>query len=203
MQVLWAAEGAVTQVRGKRTFAIYPAVSMHENAGGFSLFTSAAHTEPIMQIQTKSGDLVCMTSAELGASEKSMKRNLSLLEKIKTIAISEKTVCYDYNGVIFPMVDLDQEVDISWLKGMLVTPDFYIAQALQQTKFKMNEKGAHVKSAVALGLECTACPEKSMRLPLVIDTPFYLWIERPGVTDPIFAAYVTEENWKDPKSLEL
>ena len=61
-----------------------------------------------------------------------------------------------YRSVLFPMVDYDEHVDISWLIGMrtfdVSNSEFGISQALQQTKFKMNQLGARVKSAVAFGI---------------------------------------------------
>ena len=38
---------------------------------------------------------------------------------------------------------------------------------------------------------------------IIIDRPFYLWIERPGMSVPICSLYLTEEHWKDPGDLDL
>ena len=72
-----------------------------------------------------------------------------------------------------------------------------ISQALQQTKFKMNQFGARVKSAVAIAVSRAM----SREVGLDIDQPFYLWIERDGVTVPVMYAYLDQEDWKDPGNL--
>jgi hypothetical protein len=76
--------------------------------------------------------------------------------------------------------------------------NFYIGQALQQTKFRMNEKGAKVESAVAMSLNRGMAVEPE---PYVIDRPFVLWIERPGMAIPFFAAVLCEDVWREPKEL--
>jgi serine protease inhibitor len=105
------------------------------------------------------------------------------------------------------MIDLNETVDIGWLKEMLTVDEigdsWKISQALQQTKFKMNETGAHVKSAVAIGVMRCVSFGRPPELHLVIDKPFLLWIAREGTSLPIFAAYLDEDVWKDPKNLTL
>lgn len=193
VMVEWLHEGFATSVAvgGKE----YPAVSIEE---GFIIQVSSRHEHPVVAIQTKSGDTLYITVADKLRSE------FELLEYVEKIQATLRE--YDpnkdgyatflehhrYNKIIFPMVNLDREEDISWLLGMNKGL-WNIGQALQQTKFKMNEKGARVESAVALGVN--TCP---MPWPLTIDKPFFLWISRPGCTAPIFAGYITETEWKKP-----
>jgi len=33
---------------------------------------------------------------------------------------------------------------------------------------------------------------------LIIDKPFLVVFERPGLPQPLFTAYVTQDSWKDP-----
>jgi hypothetical protein len=99
-----------------------------------------------------------------------------------------------YSDAIVPMVDIDQEVDISWLVGMRMSDSMKISQARQQTKFQMNEKGAKVQSAA------TICIEKCFRpKEFKICDSFYLCIVRPGMKTPVFAAYIDKDSWKEPK----
>lgn len=112
-----------------------------------------------------------------------------------------------YQGVIFPKISLDQEPDISWLEGMW-TDGYYkgvsgpsiIEQALQQTKFKMNEIGARAESAMAMRVMTLGAPAPEPE-PYKIDRPFVCWIERKGISLPLFAAYIQYPDWKDPGSL--
>lgn len=112
-----------------------------------------------------------------------------------------------YQGVIFPKVSLDQEPDIGWLEGMW-TPGHYkgvsghsiIEQALQQTKFKMNETGARAESAVAIRIATLGAPAPEPE-PYRIDRPFVCWIEKEGISLPLFVAYIQYADWKEPGSL--
>ena len=108
----------------------------------------------------------------------------------------------DYDTVTFPMVDLACREDLSWLLGLELGDSsgqqWTVSQALQQTRFQMNEVGARVRSASAMAVMGAAMDKRD----LVIDRPFYLWIERPGVTQPVLDAYLAEGDWRDPGRLE-
>lgn len=162
---------------------------------------STKHPNPIAVLETKSGERVCLTVAEQELSGFELTNKCCELSK-------SKTQIHKYGDVIFPMVSLNQEVDISWLKNLWCIGNdspsgniAKVAQAFQQTKFRMNEIGARAESAVAIGMMRCA----SVRYPpppLVIDKPFLAWIERDNLSMPLFTAYVTEEDWKDPGTLK-
>jgi hypothetical protein len=111
---------------------------------------------------------------------------------------------YDFEGVMFPMVDLDHKADISALCGLATQGqdgrNWEVGQALQQNILKMNEKGVLAKSATAIMMRCTSF--RPPKPPLVIDGPFLVWFELPGMAEPLFTAFVTEDAFKDPGDLE-
>lgn len=74
-----------------------------------------------------------------------------------------------------------------------------IIQAIQQIKIKMNEKGARFQSTTAMGvmLMCANIPKPD----LIIREPFLVWVTRYDIEKPIMAAFITEENWKNPGNL--
>lgn len=193
VMINWLYQGEKSTINHAITQQEYPAVYIDT---GFAVYKSTAHQFPVVRIPTKTNDVVWMTIAD------KPRESFELVEHIQHIAhaIDYDEYPEDYSNIRFPMVDLDQEVDISWLMGMQF-PNYFIAQAKQQTKFKMNETGARVRSAVAIGIEKTCMPLP--RKKCIIDQPFYLWIERPGVKVPVFAGYISEENWKDPQNLDL
>jgi hypothetical protein len=86
----------------------------------------------VARIQTKSGDLVSMAHF---ANQKGLE-GFDLLELVDGLKC---TPSLDFEGVNFPMVDLDELPDISWLCGMHTVDEngdpWLIAQAKQQTKF--------------------------------------------------------------------
>jgi serine protease inhibitor len=66
----------------------------------------------------------------------------------------------------------------------------------------MNEKGAQAKAATALGLYMMAAPgSRPVTETLIVDKPFLVWIERPGVSMPIFADYMLKQYWSNPGEL--
>lgn len=202
--VEWIAEGKISSLYSNN--ATYPAVSMERYADvsgtmipTFGAYKSSQHPHPIAVVYTKNLDKVYMTIADQGLSQ------FELATRVNTIKGSmDTTHSLYYDELLFPMVDLDQEVSLAWLLNMETTSDegdrAYISQAAQQTKFKMNEKGARVKSAVAIAvnLECAF-----VNRVLTIDQPFFLWIERKGTDIPVLSAYINRENWKNPGNLDM
>jgi hypothetical protein len=194
--VEWTHEGVPTTLTSNNKE--YPAVLMEKNC--FEVLQCSTYEHPILKLTAKNGDAVYMTIAQ----DKSYValHGLYLFDYIDGLSKLPKTsVTSQYSQACFPMVDLDQKTDLSWLLrlGSLRITDnqvFQITQALQQTKFKMNEKGARAQSAVAIAFE-KSCNQKK----LSIDQPFYLWIERPGMKLPLFTACIDSTEWKTPAAL--
>lgn len=199
----WLVEGlAFSKLEYKKRE--YPAVTLEANMRNpqdprsvYECFGSRHHNFPIAMLNTKSDDCVYMTVAGKSYA------GFELMHRIDEVRNSLSRVG-QYDSLVFPMVNLDQEVDIGWLKGMWTMGagggQYEISQALQQTKFKMNQFGARVRSAVAIGVRAAGIREPLRYL--VIDQPFFLWITRPGVSTPILYAYIDEKDWKDPGNLE-
>ncbi len=130
--------------------------------------------------------------------------HLDLIDRTQVVrsAIAGNAQLNEHDGVIFPMVAMDHEVDISWLRGVNTTAadgePAWISQALQQTKFRMNERGARAESAVAMAVTRSISFDKLY----TIDRPFLVWIERECCSLPLFAARINPEDWKDPGSLD-
>lgn len=165
----------------------YPAVKAKK---GFKVFSSNKCEHPIVMLETLSSEKVFLTVADKEYE------HLDLLDRVKEIEYTRIITqdCIDhYEGVIFPMVDLDQDVDISWMVGARLS-EWFIERAEQKTRFKMNHVGAKVESAVRIDLlKCASANPY-----LVIDKPFFVWMMRPGLNDPLFVGYIDEEDWKDP-----
>jgi hypothetical protein len=110
-----------------------------------------------------------------------------------------------FGGLRFPMVDLNQQVDINWLKKMstyALGETWEISQAKQQTKLRMNHLGARAQSAVAIGGMMITSVRPPDPPDLVIDRPFMVWFERAGLNRPLFSGHITPDDWKEPADLE-
>ena len=191
VMVKWLHEGE----KGSITTAdknSYAAVAMND---GFNMYTAAGHQHPVISILTKGEDKVFMTIADEKCESFDL---LSRIGKIRKSLTKESEQRYD--EILFPMIDYDQKMTLDWLLGLAIGGK-EIDQALQQTKFKMNETGAHVKSAVAISMIETTCIRNKSTYS--VDKPFLVWIERPGVDAPVFTGYMDYNQWKDPKNLEL
>ena len=72
--------------------------------------------------------------------------NLDLIMKAAELSKNIQIAGYNFGGLRFPMVNINQQVDIGWLKGMQTVDkydlSYYISQALQQNKLRINEVGA-------------------------------------------------------------
>lgn len=102
---------------------------------------------------------------------------------------------FDYEGLVFPMIDLDVQPDISWLQGMATNAGmtgWCISQAKQQTKLRLNHIAARASSAVGMTMRSFSMPKP----PLVIDRPFLFFLTHKGVV--VFAAWLDKDCWKDP-----
>jgi len=188
------------KVAGKKaSFAInkqqYEAVRM--DADDIEIFENS-HGHPIVRLPTKSGDVVTMSVVDRVLSGFALKETAASFDACQTRS-------YAFSALKIPMIHLDQEEDISFFKKMKIQGtdtlgDAIIIQAFQQTRFRLNELGARAESAVAMGM--MRCSAASRPLPeLVIDRPFVISITRPGMVSPLFTAYVTEQDWKNPGSL--
>ncbi len=189
----WFRPGMKTTVRGQDG-NVYPAAHLGGKVSSF--YRAADHRYPVAQLQTASSDRVYMTRLDSAPAD------FELLNYAQQLSGSLQPI-YDYGGVVFPMVDLKQEVDISWLLNLKTTSakgePVEITQALQETHLAMNQEGARAKSAVALEMWVTST---SPEADLVIDGPFLVWFQRPGLTKPLFVGYITEEDWKNPGEIK-
>jgi len=192
--VKWFKPGNETTLKGLDR-QVYPAI--HQGIEVSSFYQSERHDYPIARLKTTSSDQVYITKLDNAPAD------FKLLHYTQELATSLKPIS-DYGGVTFPMVDLKQEVDISWLIDLATTSaqgePVKITQALQETHLAMNEQGARAKSGVAVAVAVAAAyhvptPE------LLIDGPFLIWFQRPGLSVPLFVGHLTEEHWKKPAAL--
>jgi hypothetical protein len=188
--VEWLSKGVVTSVRD----GAYPAVRLRRGISCYSVPRLSDTT--VVSVETKSGDVVSMAMIKKPPAE------FELAELIAKINKTKKRI-FDFDGVVFPMIDYNREVDISWMQGMHTRDrndnPAVIGAAIQQTKFRMNEYGAKLESAAAMVMRTTTATRNP---DLIIDQPFVLWIDRPGLSQPLLVAHFTEEVWKQPPSLE-
>ncbi len=188
VEVEWKEKAQKTHVTNN--CQLYEAILL-EARNGCSIAQPQGYAHPIARVNTASGDKVCFTIADAALE------GFALRDKIETLRNAQMSYS-EFSSVKVPMIDLDQTQQLDWLLDMVIG-NGRIAQALQQTKFKMNEVGAKVESAVAIGVERCSAPREPKEY--VIDQDFYVWIEREGMDEPYFSAYVTPKDWQHPGEL--
>lgn len=189
--VKWLTPGEIVTITApdKRRF---PGVRLK----GVQLRFWLSGTTVVTEVATESQDTVCLAMIP----EPSGRMPFELLKRAIMLEADVKRLD-GYGAVIFPMVNLDQRTDISWLEGMLTIAHdrrpAIIREALQQNKLRMNELGARVHSASVICSLGGAAPAKEH----VINQPFLVWFKREGVLFPLFVAYVGRDDWQNPCQL--
>jgi hypothetical protein len=183
--VEWQDEAKVTSLSLQDD---YPAFIV---GSGVKLYSISDRFAPLIQIATKSGDIVYIR-------EESAPRDWAeLLADVALVRASRRDRRAPFERVVLPMVSAKHQPDVSWLCGLRLGQR-YISQAVQEVRFAMNEHGARAKEATA------AMVSKGMSAPpptYEVNRDFLIYIIRPGVAVPIFQAYITRDDWKNPGDL--
>jgi hypothetical protein len=191
--VEWVSPGSVITIKsGLLRRRSYPGVHLR---AGLMFLRAAGHWGAIARISTKTGTDVYMTML------RSPRPSLDLVALAEELTAKARRT-ERYLGAKFPMVCLDHFVDVSWIEGVRATAESgvptIVDKALQQTRLRMNERGARAESAVALvPLTASRWPARP-RPPLVINRPFLIWFVRKGLAKPLFVGHITREDWKNP-----
>ena len=186
----WATKGNKASVITEEE-EYFPGVKMTNYGLGFHRVEGNPNI--IIEIETKASDRVYLMMAD------DVPTGFAMVGHVESISKSMSEIEPEHEGVIFPMVDLNEEGILEWLISLRIG-GMVVAEALQQTKLKMNEEGFRVKSAVAMGI-LKAPPKRGQ--PYMINRPFLMWVKRPGLAKPLFVAYLNKDVWKDPEGLEM
>jgi hypothetical protein len=188
----WRHRGEASSLRTRAGHDV-PAVSADARAVEF--FRADSHPHPIARMHTPTGDAVWMTMHEGPLEAKDLGAVGPLAEQKRPVD--------EFKGLVFPMVDLATNADLPWLVG-LHTADacgqpVALDQVRQETTLRMNEMGVRARSATSMTI---VLGSPLPRRPHVIDRPFLVWLERPGLSRPMFIAWLTEDCWRRPRDLD-
>lgn len=146
-------------------------------------------SNPLAQIKTSiPGQSIFMTELD-GDGDRDF---LSLIAKAKMLLPFRDS---GFVSVSFPKIKMDVRPEVSFLNNLRTSYDHYIGNVKQQTKFQLDEFGAKVESAVAAQMyRCMSFRNLDSKY-LQIRRPFLLWIEREGLSLPLFAAKLYQDSW--------
>lgn len=194
----WVKEGTVDAVY--RRGLNYPAFRLEHESVTFGHSQMSAY--PFAKILAKNDDQVYLSKAMPGWYDlEEFALTAHALRIVQTLEMSK-----GYEGVVAPMIGLDQSRNVDWIIGMNTltkmrgsTECARIIEALIQIKWKMNHQGAilDTSAAMALCLEVMQPPRNDV----VIDDTFLLIVMRDGLSIPLVTGIITPEDWKDPGPL--
>ncbi len=194
MLVEWLYQASLCNIHGKdgKThdgFAI--------PAEGVEFFKVGTFEHPLARLKTKSGDSLWLMMFDALSSPADLVKFAFMVMDLQHSRTAR------YAGAELPMVDFNLKPDISWLEGADTTEDdgtpWYIYQASQQFKFRMNEEGARAKVASGVGVrKCAIGPG-----PLHFNQPFAGWFTQDSIAPvlPIAVFYAGSDSWKKAGSI--
>jgi len=159
---------------------------------GVRLGTDVSHfrigmNQFVTSIKTKTGDKIYV--AEVDEAPKDI---FSLVLEINRLSLATSGKYYSrFGGIAFPMVSVEEQIELDWLQGFQFGKGSSIDFATQKNELAIDEFGAIVRSATVGGMMIGISTP-----PLVIRGSFLIWVERNGVT--IFYGYIAEDGWKRP-----
>lgn len=114
-------------------------------------------------------------------------------EVVQRVEHGEKTALNRNDSVQIPVIDFIVDKEYSeLLKKNLVNPgweQYFLYQALQRIDFRLNEKGAILKSEAKIGMTGSAPPPAKIKN-LIFDKPFLLYMKEKGAENPYLILWV-------------
>lgn len=170
----------------------YEAVKMKLRAVRFF----SASTQLIVQVQTNDPSTqVYMTMLEHPPLDEFEIINLARQFNATKVPSQEQ-----YSGVTFPMIHFEEKRNLDWLIGLYTHNQngliMSIDEAIQMNRLRMNHEGVRAQSAAVVTMRSF-----SPQVPLLIDRPFLFWIQRDGVAEPLYTAWLGYDAWKNPGGL--
>lgn len=189
--VKWKHEGVALPLKAQDG-KTYPGAKLADGVG----YWQTDDGTTLACIATKTADRVWLAMLDAAPAQ------LDLADLAQRLMVGQKRHAR-HSYLHFPMVDLAEKASLDWIVGLQTAAEggrgWEIAQALQQVTLKMNHEGARARAADEMRMIATSVMIPPP--PLVFDKPFLVAFERPGLPQPLFTAYVTQDAWKDPGAL--
>lgn len=171
---------------------VYPGFEL--KGRNFNVYRVKHAQQPLIELITQSDDQLFLMM-----NEESMD-GLEMFDMAVEIMARRNLAGDLYAAIQIPKVDFDIKPDISFLAGAntldLKKRFWFIAQALQQFKFRMNEKGARAKVATGMLLSRGISFEPEQKL--IFDKPFLGWFIQRGIKLPLAIFHSHQDSWKEP-----
>tara|TARA_Y100000310_G_scaffold271105_1_gene285417 strand:+ start:3481 stop:4386 length:906 start_codon:yes stop_codon:yes gene_type:complete len=197
--VEWVKEGKVVGIIANAQR--FPAVKMKKSV---DIWRAAGAIEPVVCIDTKQDFKVYMTVCSAPHDSDNVMDIVTFAKDIQD-SFPHSEIHPDYEGVVFPMVDVNQVVELPWCCGLETYDEggtlWTVTSAVQQNKFRMNQFGARAQSATSMMI--ARCLADERKPEYIVDRPFLLWVSRGDMEFPLFVAHVGYGDWKDPGDITV
>lgn len=196
MLVEWLEECTVSTVdrSDDGNVSTYPAFKVPSQ--GSEVYEVHGFDEPLVRLRTKTGDSLWLMKHPQPAS------GLDLAELSQRVLEKPRVAVYRYSSAVVPKLEHQPEVDMSWLPGLTTSDgNWYVDEAFQLFRLRVNEKGARVKVATGMTIRATAIWVEE---PYVFDEPFVGFFTQKGSPNLALAGFFADtDSWKEPEgSLE-
>jgi len=150
----------------------------------------------LAKLKTKSTDTLWLLLPSKGI----VLAGLEMVKMAFDLMSEEHASSTRYAGAEIPMLDFEVEPDISFMNGADTYDQqgayWFIAQAFQVFKMRMDEEGARVKVATGMRLFSARIPVK---VKLVFNRPFYGWWTQDDFKElPMAVFCVDYDSWRKP-----
>jgi hypothetical protein len=193
MLVKWLYEGVVQTVFRANTHEPYPGFALRR--GTVQVHFARFFVYPVAQVKTQSGHHLWVTASE------EPKSGIDLAMTVQKLAEAPKHSASLFTGGLrMPMLDIDTQGDLSWLLAACGIDSeqkpWFITQAFQQFKLRLNQIGARVKVGTGVAMERGA---RTSDADMVLNRPFIGYFTQPGLDGlPLAAFYADTDSWKEP-----
>jgi len=178
----WMSKGEKTKIGQTHNFNGYKGAALKS---GYTVYMDKLiHKYFVLKIECRNGD-----TAYFSMWDTALETDSELFVAINRLKDIWKKQYSD--KVSFPCIKFDKKEELSWLIGMKVNSDTYIAECKAQTKLDIDEEGAKIETINAAVMVKGSSSETHH----IINKPFLFWVERKGHSVPMFAALLCRDTW--------
>ena len=157
----------------------YPAVNIRD---GVAVAKDIRfHPYPVVRLHTADGLTVAMTKVDfMPDCPNSVFLKTVDLDKVRQITS-------EHEGVHFPMFEIDQTSELSWMFGLQAAKNVQVVNANTRIRLKVSSQGQGRQLMSVGGINSVQ-----------MNSPFLFWIRLDGAALPVVAAVICPDAWRKP-----
>lgn len=173
---------------------------------GYQAYRIPGYTTPLVSVDTETGDKVWLLMPEVPfffphigeAKELEFILGAGIFSIMREMDQGMPTVPVMLSSITIPKVDFNLQPDIRFVELLETTDEsgaaWEIDHAMQQIRFRMDERGARAMAATGMVAKYTCALAPS----LIFDRPFYCWMTQKDNPVPLAMMFVDFDSWRQP-----